>query len=142
MSTLTTSNVYGFGRQEKIMLNIQIRFVIAGQEVSLGSFAEAVVREGRQSIRQEISRTLRPPTKTPRFTEKLYSKLPPQAVSVREAARRTTRRKQPRAISNITARPRRELQRRIHRRVSLASHGWPSFSMYRCCRTNKPNLVS
>jgi hypothetical protein len=40
------------------MVNIEIRFVVAGQEVSLGSFAEAVVREVRQSVREEISRTL------------------------------------------------------------------------------------
>ena len=69
------------------MLNVEVRFVVAGQEVSLGSFAEAVVREVRQSVREEITRTLGQPTGNPALSQKLDSKLPPQAVSVREAAR-------------------------------------------------------
>jgi excisionase family DNA binding protein len=69
------------------MVNVEVRFVIAGQEVALGSFAEAVVREVCQSVREEISRTLGQPTGSPAFSQKLDSKLPLQAVSVREAAR-------------------------------------------------------
>jgi hypothetical protein len=39
------------------MLTAEIRFVMQGKEVSLDSFVEAIVREVRASVRDEISRT-------------------------------------------------------------------------------------
>src|SRR6267143_5142623 len=39
------------------MLSVEIRFVVQGKEVSLYSFVEAIVREVRASVREEISRT-------------------------------------------------------------------------------------
>jgi hypothetical protein len=38
------------------MLNIETRFVMQGKEVSVDSFVEAIVREVRASVREEISR--------------------------------------------------------------------------------------
>jgi excisionase family DNA binding protein len=73
--------------KEGMVLNVEIRFVVAGQELSLSSFAEALVREVRQLVREEMNRTLAQPTKSPMSTQNLDSKVPPQAVSVREAAR-------------------------------------------------------
>ncbi len=69
------------------MLNVEARFIVAGQEVSPGSFAEVVVRKVRQSVREEISRTLGQPIRNSALTQSLDSKVPPQAVSVREVAR-------------------------------------------------------
>jgi len=40
------------------MLSVEIRFVVQGKEVSLYSFVEAIVREVRASVREEIGRTL------------------------------------------------------------------------------------
>ena len=70
------------------MLNVEIRFVVGGQEVSLGSFAEAIVGEVRSSVREEIDRTLsQVATNVPKPPQESDSKMPPKAVSVREAAR-------------------------------------------------------
>lgn len=70
------------------MLNVEIRFVMQGREVSVDSFVEAIVREVRASVRDEIGRTLPKHEKldsdSPR---KVNSEMPRQAVSVREAAR-------------------------------------------------------
>jgi len=70
------------------MLNVEIRFVMQGKEVSVDSFVEAIVREVRASVREEIGRTL------PKHEQQVFdsprrvnSEIPRQAVSVREAAR-------------------------------------------------------
>jgi excisionase family DNA binding protein len=70
------------------MLNVEIRFVMQGKEVSVDSFVEAIVREVRATVREEISRILpkyeRQDSDLPR---RVGSDMPRQAVSVREAAR-------------------------------------------------------
>src|SRR5271169_638676 len=70
------------------MLTAEIRFVMQGKEVSLDSFVEAIVREVRASVRDEISRTF---TKNGHQdsnpSRRNSSEIPRQAVSVREAAR-------------------------------------------------------
>jgi excisionase family DNA binding protein len=72
---------------EENMMNVEIRFVMQGKEVSIDSFVEAIVREVRTSVREEISRTLpkheQQGSDSPR---RVNSEMPPQAVSVREAA--------------------------------------------------------
>src|SRR6266704_4996337 len=70
------------------MVSVEIRFIVAGQELSLDSFAQTIVREVRASIRDELNRNLTRP-------ENLYSQPAPrmgpepprQAISIREAAR-------------------------------------------------------
>jgi len=62
------------------MLNVEIRFVMQGKEVSVGSFVEGIVRE----VREEISRTL--PKHEQQDSDSLgrvNSEMPRQAVSVR-----------------------------------------------------------
>ncbi len=70
------------------MLSVEIRFLMQGREVSVDSFLEAIVREVRASVREEIGRTLpkqeQQGSDSPR---KVDSEIPRQAVSVREAAR-------------------------------------------------------
>jgi len=70
------------------MLNVEIRFVMQGREVSVDSFVEAIVREVRASVREEISRNFpkyeQQGSDSPRRVE---SGMPRQAVSIREAAR-------------------------------------------------------
>jgi excisionase family DNA binding protein len=70
------------------MLNVEIRFVMQGKEVSVDSFVEAIVREVRATVREEISRTFpkheQQGSDSPR---RFDSEVPRQAVSVREAAR-------------------------------------------------------
>jgi excisionase family DNA binding protein len=70
------------------MLNIEIRFVVQGKELSVDSFVEAIVREIRASVSEEISRTL---TKQEQYSSdsprRDTSEMPVQAVSIREAAR-------------------------------------------------------
>jgi excisionase family DNA binding protein len=70
------------------MLNVEIRFVMQGKEVSVDSFFEAIMREVRASVREEISRTLSKhenhDSDSPRRVD---SEMPLQAVSIREAAR-------------------------------------------------------
>lgn len=70
------------------MLNVEIRLVMQGKEVSIDSFVEAIVREVRASVHEEISRI---PAKheqrssdSPRRAD---SEMALQAVSIREAAR-------------------------------------------------------
>jgi excisionase family DNA binding protein len=70
------------------MLNVEIRLLMQGKEVSVDSFVEAIVREVRASVREEISRTF------PKYelqgsdsSRRVDSEMPRQAVSVREAAR-------------------------------------------------------
>ena len=70
------------------MLNAEIRFVMQGKEVSLDSFVEALMREVRASVREEISRTL--PKHEQQGSDsrrRVDSETPRQAVSLREAAR-------------------------------------------------------
>ena len=70
------------------MLNVEIRFVMQGKEVSVDSFFEAIVREIRASVREEISRTLsKHEHHDSDFPRRVDSEMPLQAVSVREAAR-------------------------------------------------------
>jgi excisionase family DNA binding protein len=70
------------------MLSVEIKFVVQGKEVSVDSFVEAILREVRASVREEISRTIPGPKQhvsdSPR---RVNSEIPRQAVSVREAAR-------------------------------------------------------
>jgi excisionase family DNA binding protein len=70
------------------MLSVEIRFVMQGKEVSVDSFVEAILREVRASVREEISRTLpnheQQGSDSPR---KSSSETTRQAVSIREAAR-------------------------------------------------------
>jgi excisionase family DNA binding protein len=84
------------------MLNVEIRFVVQGKEVSVDSFVEAIVREVRASIREEISRTL-PMHEQQGFDSlrKVGSEMPRQAVSIREAARLLSI--SPRTIHNYIA---------------------------------------
>jgi len=73
---------------EENMLSVEIRFVMQGKEVSVDSFVEAVVREVRPSVREEVSRTLAgQASKSPEPSQVILSELPRRAVSVREAAR-------------------------------------------------------
>jgi len=58
------------------MLNVEIRFVMQGKEVSVDSFVESIVREVCASVREEISRT---PSR--------HESQSRRAVSIREAAR-------------------------------------------------------
>ena len=70
------------------MLSGEIRFLMQGREVSVDSFLEAIVREVRASVREEIGRTL--PKREQQGSDsprKVDSEIPRQAVSVREAAR-------------------------------------------------------
>ena len=70
------------------MLNVEIRFVMQGKEVSVDSFLETIVREVRASVREEISRTF-PKREEQDFDSprRIDSEMPRQAVSIREAAR-------------------------------------------------------
>jgi len=74
--------------EEEIMLNVEIRFIIDGNEVSLDSFAQIIVQEVRASVREEFNRNL---TKQENFNSRplpgISSETSRQAVSVREAAR-------------------------------------------------------
>ncbi len=70
------------------MLNVEIRFVVEGQEVSLDSFAQAIVREVRASIRDELNRNLRTQeTLSNQPSPRIGAEPSRQAVSIREAAR-------------------------------------------------------
>jgi len=69
-------------------MNVEIRFVMQGKEVSVDSLVDAIVREVRASVREEISRTF---TKQEQHGSDSRrgdnSEMPVQAVSIREAAR-------------------------------------------------------
>jgi len=70
------------------MLNVEIRFVMQGKELSVDSFVEAIVREVRASVREESSRI--PTTHEQQGSDsprRVESEMPLQVVSVREAAR-------------------------------------------------------
>jgi excisionase family DNA binding protein len=82
------------------VLNVEIRFVIEGQEVSLDSFAQAVVREVRASIRDELNRNLTR-QETLSGQARIGAEPSRQAVSVREAARLLSI--SPRTIHNYIA---------------------------------------
>jgi hypothetical protein len=70
------------------MLNVEIRFIIDGREVSLGSFAQIIVREVCASVREEFNRNLtKHENLSPRPLHGNGSETARQAVSVREAAR-------------------------------------------------------
>ena len=70
------------------MLNVEIRFLISGREVSLDSVAAALVAGIRTAVREEISRASNQPVdKNLESPPQPYPKTPPLAVSKREAAR-------------------------------------------------------
>lgn len=70
------------------MLNVEIRFIIDGHEVSLDSFAQTIVREVRTSVREEFNRNFtKEENLNCQLPHKSGSETPRQAVSVREAAR-------------------------------------------------------
>ena len=84
------------------MLNVEIRVIMDGHEVSLDSFAQAIVREVRASVREEISRTLGwQENRNPEPFQGASSEMPRQAVSVREAARLLSI--SPRTVQNYVA---------------------------------------
>lgn len=69
------------------MLSVEIRFLMHGKEVSLESLIEAIMRQVRSSVREEISRSF--PTHEQQGSDsprRVDSEMPRQAVSVREAA--------------------------------------------------------
>jgi excisionase family DNA binding protein len=69
------------------MINVEIKFVVDGHEVSLGSFAETVVREVRTAVREAISRALGDhQNQSHRSNQTTNNERLRQAVSVREAA--------------------------------------------------------
>src|SRR5215469_1446730 len=76
-------------REEETMLSLEIKFVMQGKEVSVDSFVEAMVRQVRSSVREEISRTLggqqNPPSRE--SPQKPTNEASRHAVSIREAAR-------------------------------------------------------
>ena len=70
------------------MVSVEIRFVMQGRGVSVDSFVEAVVREVRASVREEISSAFpKYEQPSPVSTRIADTETPPQAVSIREAAR-------------------------------------------------------
>jgi|HubBroStandDraft_1064217.scaffolds.fasta_scaffold338342_2 excisionase family DNA binding protein len=70
------------------MLSVEIRFVMQGKEVSVDSFVEAIGREVRASVREEISRTQpKHEVQDSDSSRRVNSEVSRQAVSVREAAR-------------------------------------------------------
>jgi excisionase family DNA binding protein len=68
------------------MLNVEIRFVMQGKEVSVDSVIEGIVREVRTTVREEISRNF-PNQQVSNPLRGVDPEKPRQAVSVREAAR-------------------------------------------------------
>lgn len=69
------------------MLNVEIRFIAVGKEVSLTTFAETIALGIRTSVREEISRSLgNQASKVLEPSAKTNSEKSRQAVSVREAA--------------------------------------------------------
>jgi excisionase family DNA binding protein len=70
------------------MLSVEIRFVEQGKEASLNSLGEAIVREVRASVREEIGRAFpKQEQQGSNSFRRADSEIPRQAVSVREAAR-------------------------------------------------------
>jgi excisionase family DNA binding protein len=70
------------------MLNIEIRFLTSGQEISLNSFSAALVAEIRRAVRDEIDRASNQAVaKNLESTQQPAHKITPLAVSKREAAR-------------------------------------------------------
>lgn len=70
------------------MMNVEIRLLMQGKEVSVESFVEAIVREIRDSVREEIGRCFSGQATHPRETSpRATSEMPVQTVSIREAAR-------------------------------------------------------
>ena len=70
------------------MLNVEIKFLMAGKEGSLDSFVGAMVQEIREAVREEISRALpKNEPHGPDFFLRSAPETPRQAVSIREAAR-------------------------------------------------------
>jgi hypothetical protein len=70
------------------MMNVEIRFVMQGKEVPVDSSVEAIVREVRASVREEISRTLTKPDQHGSESRRTdTSGMPVQALSIREAGR-------------------------------------------------------
>jgi len=70
------------------MLSVEITFLMQGREVSVDSFVESILREVRALVREEISRTfLKNEQQSCDSPREVNSKIPRQAVSVRETAR-------------------------------------------------------
>jgi excisionase family DNA binding protein len=70
------------------MLNVEIRFVRHGKEVSVDSFVETIMREVRAAVRQEFDEALSgQANNSPQSSHRVNSEMPRHAVSIREAAR-------------------------------------------------------
>ena len=81
---------------------LDIRFVMQGKEVSVDSFVEAIVRQVRSLVREEISRTLSREHNSSRESPQVpINEASRQAVSIREAARLLSI--SPRTIHNYIA---------------------------------------
>ena len=84
------------------MLGLEIRLVMQGKEVSFDSFVEAIVRQVRSAVREEISGTLgREPNPRREPLQVPMNEPSRQAVSIREAARLLSI--SPRTIHNYVA---------------------------------------
>jgi excisionase family DNA binding protein len=83
-------------------MNVEIRFVMQGKEVSVDSVVEAIVREVRAAVREEVARTLsRQESRSSEPSLSTINELSRQAVSIREAARLLSL--SPRTIHNYIA---------------------------------------
>jgi excisionase family DNA binding protein len=70
------------------MLNVEIKFLVSGREVSLDSVTAALVAEVRGAVREEIRRASNQAVdKNLESSPRPDPKTPPLAVSKREAAR-------------------------------------------------------
>jgi excisionase family DNA binding protein len=70
------------------MINVEIKLVEDGREVSLSSFSETIVREVRSAVGEEIRQTLGNHRNWSDHTNQAANRETPRhAVSVREAAR-------------------------------------------------------
>ena len=70
------------------MLNVEIRLIAEGNEISLKTLGEAIVLGIRTAVQEEINRNLgNQENKILEPVAKTNSEIPRQAVSVREAAR-------------------------------------------------------
>jgi excisionase family DNA binding protein len=70
------------------MLNVGIRFVMQGKQISVESFVEALVRDIRAAVREKFNQTLiGQASNSPQSSQRGNSEMPRHAVSIREAAR-------------------------------------------------------
>lgn len=84
------------------MLNVEIRFLMQGKELSFDSFVQAIAREVRASVRGEVRRTQSIHASQSReSSQETLNELSRRAVSIREAARLLSI--SPRTIHNYIA---------------------------------------